>query len=170
MCFRPFRASQSPKGCTGACSSPCRVVGAAFSPGTRKPTKIHDNHYAPEKDLLSPQTMDIPSPCYGPEGATPASRPLRSAKSEGLDHGVTPDPDPSSLRRRLTGTRRRAEQGWERPISQNHCTTAHTLCRAAFCNQPDILQRHQQYCRCLSSFALIRIKEDDWVDVSHKTK
>ena len=152
------------------CSSPCRVVGATFSPGTRNPTKIYDNRYAPEKDLLSPRMTDIPSPRYGPKGAMPAFRPLRSTKSEGHDHVVAPDPDPSSLRQRLTGIRRRAEQGLERPISQNHCTIAHTLRRAAFCNQPDILQRHQQYCRRLSSFALIRMKEEDWVDVSHKTK
>ena len=50
-CFRPSRASQSPKGIAGAYSSPCRVVGAAFSSGTRDPMKIHDNHYTPEKDL-----------------------------------------------------------------------------------------------------------------------
>ena len=93
-CFRPFRAPQSPKGIIGAYSSPCRVVGAAFSSGTRNPTKIYDNRYAPRTDLLSPRTTDIPSPRYGPEGAAPASRPLRSAKSEGLDHGVTPDPNP----------------------------------------------------------------------------
>ena len=50
-CFRPSRAPQSPKGIAGAYSSPCRVVGAAFSSGTRDPMKIHDNHYTPEKDL-----------------------------------------------------------------------------------------------------------------------
>ena len=47
--------------------------------------------------------------------------------------------------------RRRAEQGWARFISQNHCTPVHTLRRALFCNHPDILQKHQQYCRRLSN-------------------
>ena len=141
-------------------SPPCRVVGAAFSSGTRNPTKIYDNHYAPEKDLLSPRTTDIPSPRGGPKGAAPASRPLRSTKSEDLGHDATPNPDPASLQRRLIGTRRRAEQGWGRLKSQNHCTAAHTLRRVAFCNQPDILQGHRQYCRRLSSFALIRMKNE----------
>ena len=50
-CFRPSRAPQSPKGIAGAYPSPCRVVGAAFSSRTRDPMKIHDNHYALEKDL-----------------------------------------------------------------------------------------------------------------------
>ena len=157
-CFRPFRAPQSPKSVTGACSSPCRVVGAAFSSGTRNPTKIYDNRYAPKRDLLSPLTTGIPSPRYGPRGAVPASRPPWSTKTEDFGHDATPDPDPASLRRRLIGTRRRVEQGWGRLISQNNCTTAHTLHRVAFCNQPDILQRHRQYCRRLSSFALIRMK------------
>ena len=49
--FRPSWVPQSPKGIAGAYSSPCRVVGAAFSSGTRDPMKIHDNHYTPEKDL-----------------------------------------------------------------------------------------------------------------------
>ena len=52
--FRPFRAPQILKSIVSTCSSPCRVVGAAFSSGTRNPTKIYDNHYAPEKGLRSP--------------------------------------------------------------------------------------------------------------------
>ena len=131
---RPFRVPQSPKGITGVYASPCRVVGAAFSSGTRNPTKIYDNRYAPRTDLLSPRTTGIPSPRCGPEGAAPASRPLRSPQSEGLGHGATPDPDPELSQQGIMGTRRRTERGWERLISQNHRTTAHTLRRAAFCD------------------------------------
>ena len=96
-CFRPFRAPQSLKSIASTCSSPCRVVGAAFSSGTRNPTKIYDNHYAPEEDLRSPQMTDIPSPRYGPKGAAPASRPLGFTGSE---HTLQP-PDDLSDRKTL---------------------------------------------------------------------
>ena len=157
-CFRPFRAPQSPKGIVGACSSPCRVVDAAFSSRTRNPMKIYDNHNTLEKGLRSPRRTDLPSPRYGPKGAAPASQPLGSTKSKDLAHSATPDPDPASLRQRLIGARRRAEQGWARFVSQKHYTAAHILRRAVFCRHPDILQGRQQYCRRLSSFALIRMR------------
>jgi len=80
--------------------------------------------------------------------ALASGRPLRS---KGLAHSATLDPDPASLRRRLIGTRSRADQGWARLISQNYYTRVHTLHGAVLCSHPDILQWHRQYCRRLPS-------------------
>ena len=117
---------------------------------------IYDNHYGPGKDSHPPQMMDVRSPRYDHRGAASASRPLgsprseelasaaaRPLKSEDLAHSATPDPDPASLRQRLIGTRRRAEQGWARLISQNHCIKVHTLRGAVLCSHPDIPQWHR---------------------------
>ena len=44
--------------------------------------KIYNNHYALEKDLRSPQMMDLSSLSYGPKGVAPASCPLGFTGSE----------------------------------------------------------------------------------------
>ena len=99
--------------------------------------------------------------------ASTSGRPLRS---EDLAHSATPNPDPASLRQRFIGTRRHAEQDWARLISQSHCTTVHTLRGAVLYNHPDILQRHRQYYRRLSSFHTHQNGKPVWVDVSHKAR
>jgi len=96
-----------------------------------------------------------------------SGRPLRS---EGLAHSATSDPDPASLRRGLIGTRRRAEQGWARLISQNHYTRVHTLRGAVLCSHPDILQWHRQYCRRLSFSHTCRNGQQGLEDVNNKAR
>ena len=102
---------------------------------------------------LVPSTMtDVLSPRRGSRGAAPAPRPFGPTRSEhslrsldvlsdrkALPKVLLLTPTPVSLRPGLIGTRRRAEKGKTRLISQNHCTRDHTLCGAVLYSHADIL-------------------------------
>jgi len=92
--------------------------------------------------------------------ALASGRPLRS---EGLSKALLLTPTPVSLRPGLIGTRRRAEKGRARLISQNHCTRDHTLCRAVLCS-------HQQCCRRLPLSGTRWYRQQGWVDVGNKAR
>ena len=81
--LRPFQAWQSLNSVAGACSSPYRVVGAAFSLQAKNPTWTYDNHYAPRRDSRPLQWQNKQSPRHPLPMGLGFSNPIRHAARRG---------------------------------------------------------------------------------------